>query len=205
MPFEKFDVSKLERLNDPGRFESLDPELMWHALGDPAPKTIVEIGAGTGLFAARFARMASGSVVYAVDSHPKMVAWMTENRPEVADGRLVPVRSSETGVPLATGIADLVVMINVHHELADPDATYYEALRLLARGGQMLLVDWAPIDTPKGPPQRIRASSETLTATLQHAGFCDIEVHTGLPWHSLLTAHRPDPRSVGDPCATTAT
>lgn len=204
MPFEKFDVSKLERLNDPGRFESLDPDIMWHALGDPSPRTIVEIGAGTGLFAARFAHMAPGSKVYAVDSHPKMIAWMTENRTEVADGSLVPVRSSETGVPLATGIADLVVMINVHHELADPDATYSEALRLLVNGGRMLLVDWAPIDTPKGPPQRIRASSELLTATLRRAGFCDVEVHSGLPWHSLLTAHRPDPRSAGDPCAPTA-
>ena len=34
---------------------------------------IVEIGAGTGLFAARFARMAPGAIVYAVDLEPAMV------------------------------------------------------------------------------------------------------------------------------------
>ena len=194
MPFQKFDVAKLERLNDPARFESLDPELMWYALGSPAPETIVEIGAGTGLFAARFAQMSPGAVVYAVDIEPAMIAWMAENRAEVTEGRMVPVRGTETGVPLATGVADLVVMINLHHELADPDATYGEALRLLREGGQVLLVDWSPIDTPKGPPQHIRASTATLEATLLGAGFCDVTSHAVLPWHSLLTASRPAPR-----------
>ena len=205
MPFEKFDVAKLLRLNDPARFESLDPQLMWHALGSPSPRTIVEIGAGTGLFSARFASMSPGAIVYAVDTEPAMIAWMTENRSEVAEGRVVPVHSTETGVPLATGIADLVVMINLHHELADPDATYGEALRLLRQDGQVLLVDWLPIETPKGPPQTIRASTETLEATLYGAGFCGVLSHAVLPWHSLLTASRPDPRRAGRPCEDTPT
>ena len=33
MPYEKFDVTKLERLNDPARFEYLDPAVIWTAVG----------------------------------------------------------------------------------------------------------------------------------------------------------------------------
>ena len=50
MPYEKFDVSRLERLNDTARFEYLDPAVIWSAAGVDDAGVIVEIGAGTGLF-----------------------------------------------------------------------------------------------------------------------------------------------------------
>ena len=192
----KFDLSKLERLNDPGRFDTMDPAVMWDALGHPSPRVIVEIGAGTGLFAEKFAQLAPEAIVYAVDMAPEMVAWMTENRRDArgvdgAEPRLVPMLSTETSVPLGDGVADLVAMLNVHHELAEPAATYAEAFRLLAPGGQVLVVDWAPKETPKGPPLAIRATVAALDEVLEASGFCDVVAHEGLEWHSLLTARRP--------------
>lgn len=187
MPYHKFDVRKLERLNDEGRFEQLDPERMWVALGSPEPGVIVEIGAGTGLFSARFARMAPRARVLAVDTEPVMVEWVREHRPEVAEGRIVPLLGEETRVPVEDAVADLVVMINLHHELADPAAVYGEARRVLRPGGQVLLVDWSPGETPKGPPQAVRATAEQLAGMLSAAGFADVEIHRPLPWHSLVT------------------
>lgn len=195
MAHQKFDIAKLERLNDPGRFDTMIPEVMWSALGSPNPDVIVEIGAGTGLFAEQFALFAPHATVYAVDMAPEMIAWMAEHRAGIAsdaDGapRLVPLLSTETAVPLPDGVADLVVMLNVHHELADPAETYAEAHRLLRPGGQVLVVDWATHETPKGPPQAIRAPESVLAKILAGAGFGDVESHAGLVWHSLLTARR---------------
>lgn len=191
MPHQKFDVSKLERLNDPARFADLDPERMWKALDSPEPGAIVEIGAGTGLFSARFADLAPGATVYAVDVAPEMVAWMRENRPEVASGRVVPVLAEETRIPLPDSIADLVVTINLHHELADPDATYRDALRLLRPGGQVLASDWLPGDSPHGPSQLVRVTGAQLAAALERAGFAGATVHAPLRWASLVTAVKP--------------
>jgi len=190
----KFDMAKLERLNDPGRFDSLPPEVFISALGglDDA-RAIVEIGAGTGLFAAAFAQRAPEAIVYAADTAVEMLDWMRVNRPEVAGGRIAPVKADETHVPLADGIADAVYMINLHHELEDPSASYAEALRLLRPGGRLLVVDWAPRDTPKGPPQEVRVSGEDLAALLRGAGFVDVEIdETTLPWHLMATAARPE-------------
>jgi SAM-dependent methyltransferase len=173
MPHQKFDVRKLERLNDPARFEDLDPARMWAALGSPDPGAIVEIGAGTGLFAARFSAMAPRALVFAVDLSPKMIDWMRGHRSEVAQGRVVPVLADETSVPLADGSSDLVVTINLHHELADPDATYRDALRLLRPGGQILAVDWLPGESPHGPSQAVRVTGEELAGFLSRAGFAD--------------------------------
>jgi SAM-dependent methyltransferase len=120
-----------------------------------------------------------------------MIEWMRKHRPEVAAGRIVPVLSTEESVPLADGMADLVVMINVHHELARPDSIYAEAGRMLRGGGQLLVVDWAPVDTPKGPPLAVRISAEDAAAFLDRAGFVEPASHDGLPWHWMVTAVRP--------------
>jgi SAM-dependent methyltransferase len=188
---QKFDVTKLEKLNDPGRFDTLRPSVMWDALGRPRPRVIVDIGAGTGLFAATFAGLAEDAVVYAADTESTMVEWMRANRPEVAAGKIVPVESDETRVPLDDGIADLVVMINLHHELAEPAATYAESWRLLAPGGQLLVVDWAPVETPRGPSLAIRISPDDAVAFLEAAGFVDVSMHDTLPWHWLVVGSKP--------------
>lgn len=186
----KFDPAKLERLNDPGRFETMKPDTILEALGVLPGATIVDIGAGTGLFAEQFARRL-GATVYAVDMVPDMVEWMRINRGGVKEGAVVPVLSSETAIPLKDEIADAVTMLNLHHELAHPAATYAEALRVLKPGGRIVVVDWARRDTPKGPPLHVRATGAELVALLVGAGFEAAVEHEGLPWHSLVTARRP--------------
>lgn len=191
MAFEKFNIAQLERLNDTGRFEDLRPEVMWRVLGDPDPRTIVDIGAGTGLFSCRFAEMAPRADVYAVDIEPTMVRWMMEHKPESVCSRLHPLLGRETAVPLGTGEADLVVMINLHHELADPLGSYREAWRLLHMSGQLLVADWALDDQQGGPPQHVRASAEQIAGMLSAVGFESVIAHPDLPRHSLLTACKP--------------
>ncbi len=193
VPHLKFDTAKLERLNDPGRFDSLIPDVMWAALGDPPAETIVEIGAGTALFSAEFAKRAPGATVIAVDIEPVMIEWMTANRPEVAQGRVVPLLATETAVPLPDASADVVAMINLHHELVDPVATYTEALRLLRPGGRLLVADWAARDTGGGPPLAVRITEADLVALLAGSGFENVTAHGGLPKHSLVTARKPGP------------
>ena len=191
MAYEKFNVAQLERLNDETRFEDLRPDVMWEALGEPSPAIVVDVGAGTGLFACRFAEMAPLAHVYAIDIEPAMVRWMMEHRPEHLCSRLHPLLGRETAVPLGTGEADLVVMINLHHELADPQGSYQEALRLLRIGGQLLVADWAPGDDQLGPPQHVRASTHQITGMLTAVGFESVVAHPDLPRHSLITARKP--------------
>jgi SAM-dependent methyltransferase len=192
MAYYKFDPAKLERLNDPARFETLPPEVFWRVLGlGDRSCALVEVGAGTGLFATAFAALAPDAVIYAADTSDQMLQWMAANRPEVASGRIVPVKATETRVPLEDGIADAVYMINLHHELAQPAESYAEARRLLTTGGRLLVVDWAPRETPKGPPLAVRATPETLVRMLAGAGFTDIVADTTtLPWHTMVTATR---------------
>ncbi|MHB1017790.1 MAG: class I SAM-dependent methyltransferase [Coriobacteriia bacterium] len=193
MTHHKFDIAKLEKLNDPARFESLPPDVFFPALGLPeGPSVIVEIGAGTGLFAEAFSARAGEATVYVTDIVEEALEWIRANRPGVAEGRIVPVLAEETRVPLPDGLADAVYMINLHHELMDPAATYADALRLLKPGGRLLVVDWAARETPKGPPLTSRASADALVEVIRVAGFTEVTVDDGrLPWHIMATAVRP--------------
>lgn len=191
MSHKKFDVRKLEKLNDPGRLEQLDPRVMWDALATPSPATIVDIGAGTGLFASQFAEYAPDAEVFAVDIEPAMVDWMQQNLVERIGDRFKPILGSEVSVSLPDGSADVVVMIALHHEFEDPRANYAEALRLLAPGGRLLVADWRPGVAGRGPSDQIRAMPETVGAMLRSQRFSDVEIHPGFEQHWLLTASKP--------------
>jgi SAM-dependent methyltransferase len=82
-------------------------------------------------------------------------------------------------------------MLNLHHELADPNASYREALRVLRIGGQVLVADWAPGGHGERPPQHVRASPELIAETLSAVGFESVTSRPGLPSHSLVTACKP--------------
>ncbi|MBN2247819.1 MAG: class I SAM-dependent methyltransferase [Coriobacteriia bacterium] len=192
MTHHKFDIRKLEKLNDPARFESLPPDVFFNALGLPeGPSVVVEIGAGTGLFAEAFTERAPEATVYVTDIAEEALDWIRAHRPGVVEGRIVPVAAEETCVPLPDGLADAVYTINLHHELVDAAATYADAHRLLKPGGRLLVVDWAARETPKGPPLISRASAETLAGVIRAAGFVDVAVDEGrLPWHVMATGRR---------------
>ena len=191
MPHEKFNLAHIDRLNDPARLEDTPPAVLWEALGNPTPQTIIDVGAGTGLFACQFAGLSPEATVYAIDIEPAMVRWMLEHRSPALCSRLQPLLGKESAVPLTTGEADLVVMMNLHHELVDPHASYREALRLTRIGGQLLVVDYAPDGQEPGPPHHIRVAADQIADVARAVGFDEVTVHPPLPRHSLITARKP--------------
>jgi ArsR family transcriptional regulator len=105
---------------------------------------LLDIGTGTGRMIellAPLARQATG-----VDRSPEML--------RVARGKLAATRLGNCQVrladmyelPVANGAADTVVVHQVLHYAEDPAAVIREAARVLAPGGRLLIVDFAPHD-----------------------------------------------------------
>ena len=114
-----------------------------------------------------------------------MINWVHENVvPKHAN--IIPVKSEENIVPLDDKIADLVFMINLHHELDDTLKIVEESYRLLKSGGEIFIVDWKKKDMPEGPPQQIRCMPEDVKAELMTCGFGGINIFNGLEKHFLV-------------------
>lgn len=186
----KFDPRSIDKLNNPARFERENPEVVWKELALADPRVLVDIGAGTGFFAVPFSRKLADGRVYACDLQEEMLAWMREHLPADVRGRVIPVKMEERSVPLDDGIADLVYMINLHHELEDVAAIMGECFRLLKPGGTVLAMDWKKGETPSGPPQEIRVSESDIIRDLAQAGFRDVLAHPVLPYHNLVTGKK---------------
>ena len=76
---KKFDSAELEKLNNPDRLKDSPPELLASRLGNRLPKTIVDIGVGTGLFCRAFLTVFNPDTIYACDMSDTMLNWMQGN------------------------------------------------------------------------------------------------------------------------------
>ncbi|MCL5021773.1 MAG: class I SAM-dependent methyltransferase [Nitrospirae bacterium] len=190
MESKKFDPEKLAKLNDPKRLEYLDPDLIWGKLAFRDAGNVIEIGAGTGFFALIFSRRLTKGKVYACDISAVMIDWMEQNLPEEARGRVIPVSMQEDSVPLPDGAADLVYMINLHHELDEPLKIIAESLRLLKDGGKLMIIDWKKTETPEGPPLDIRVAEETIEDQLRRCGLTSVRKYDVLPFHNFFVAEK---------------
>ena len=186
----KFDPKKLAKLNDPKRLEYLNPDLIWEKAGLKNPSVLIDIGAGTGFFALLFSKKMKRGKLYACDISDEMLSWMKSNLPLESKGRVIPVKMEEGSVALPDDMADLVYMIDLHHELEQPQKVLREALRLLRRGGKLLIVDWKKEQTPEGPPLKIRVTEEAIQSQMLKAGFRDIIKYAVLPYHHFLVGEK---------------
>jgi SAM-dependent methyltransferase len=149
---------------------------------------VADLGAGTGYFAVRFAKVASAGKVYAVDIEPKMVEWLIERAKTEELGNLVGVQADSDDPKLPEAV-DLAFMCNVFHHLAEPKAYFLHVGERLRPGARVVIVDFKPEnpDEAPGPPKHMRMSIEQVDAAMSEAGLrltkTDSEL---LPWQYVL-------------------
>ncbi len=187
---KKFDPKHIDKLNDPNRLKIQNPDLIWEKMALKDPRVMIDIGAGTGFFALPFSDKTTEGTVYACDISDDMLLWMGDNFPDKYEGIVIPVKMRESSVPLPDGVADLVYMTNLHHELEEPELMMIETYRLLKAGGTLMIIDWDE-KAPFGPPPEIRVSEATIHGHMEDAGFTDIRVYDDLPYNHFLVGGKP--------------
>lgn len=188
----KFNPERLARLNDPEREKMLDPAVLWQGFGVKEPSSVIDLGAGTGFFAVRFARwIARGGSIWACDTDPGMVAWMKEHLTPAQLARVMPFEIEENAVGLPDACADLVYLINVYHELDDAPRMLWELMRLLKPGAPLAVVDWQKKPMEHGPPVERRVEAAAIRSQMERAGLQGVRRPAELPFHEFLAGRKP--------------
>ncbi len=175
--------ARRENLNVPKVVELLGRDL------DP-DATIVDVGAGTGLFSLAFAQAMPEATVYALEVRTDALQLLHEKvHKEGVTGRLVPMRMGETRVPALPGgaQADLVFVCDVL-DFVPPEARegYLLSLRsVLAPDGKLIVIE-------------SRETWETHLVDLQDAGFVQRRIAQIVAARRLM-AFAPDPTAAPPP------
>jgi ubiquinone/menaquinone biosynthesis C-methylase UbiE len=182
-----FNEKKYKKLNDPQRLVDLPPAFFKEKLGDLEVKTIADIGAGTAFFSRAFTSLYPNADIYAVDISEFMVGYIqTHVEPDYPAIKALLIKDSR--VPLDTGSIDLIIMINLHHEIPDHDKMLSECHRLLKSGGKIMISDWKKQDTGRGPTLESRVDPGTVKAQLQRNGFTGTSIDETLKNNFLVIA-----------------
>ena len=171
-------------LDDPARDAWQKPHEVIEALALPENARVADLGAGTGYFSARLARMVPGGKVYAADIEPDMVRYLGERAQREGFKNLVPVQSAPTDPRLPEKV-DLILLVDVYHHI-DGRSEYFRRLRdALRPGGRIAIVDFR-LDAPEGPPRSSRIPPEQVKAEMQAAGYAPAGTHDFLPQQYFL-------------------
>jgi len=103
---------------------------------------LVDIGTGTGRMIELFAPAADQAL--GIDRSPEMLRLARAKLAEAGLDSAELRQGDMYALPLASGTADTVIIHQVLHYAQNPAAAVAEAARLLAPGGRLLIVDFAP-------------------------------------------------------------
>lgn len=165
-----FDPRHAARLDDPARLDYLPPGEVLGLLELTGDETVVDYGAGLGYTALPLAAALPRGRVVAVDRSAELLEELRRRLPGAAGGGAETpapvelVHTTDNRVPLPDGSADAILAVNLWHEIYDERPALDELRRLLAPRGTLLIVDWAPVERPAGPPAAYVISLEQALA-----------------------------------------
>jgi predicted methyltransferase len=139
-------------LTRPEREREEMPDRVVKALRIPRGATVIDLGAGVGYFTWRLAkRVGREGRVIATDIQQQMLDLLARNMRKRGIENVETVLSTQDDPRLPEGEADLVLLVDVYHELAYPAGTMERVRRSLKPGGRLVVVEyrgeepWVPI------------------------------------------------------------
>lgn len=165
--------------DDPKRDEWQMPSRVIDALGLKAGMAVADIGAGTGYFSMRLAKVSPGLSVYAADIEPKMVEHLTHRAAGEKLGNVTAVLASAASPNLPRPV-DVILVVDTYHHIGSRPAYFRELRKSLTPGGRIAIVDFRK-DSPEGPPVEFRFTAEQIEAEMKQAGYALDRQHDFLP------------------------
>lgn len=155
-----------------------------NAVGEQPLQGLLDLGTGTGRMLERLAPRAARAV--GVDASHAMLAVARANLEKAGLSRVELRQGDIYALPFARGSFDLVIIHQVLHFLDDPARALREAAAMLAPGGRLILVDFAPHEMEflrtEHAHRRLGFTREQIAGWFADAGLdCDLAEEVTAP------------------------
>lgn len=171
----------------PEREQEEQPDQALDELKIAKGSVVADIGAGVGYMSWRLAeRVGPSGKVYANDIQPQMLEQLRKNMQERQISNVVPVLGEPDNPKLPQGQLDLVLMVDVYHEFAQPQAMLRHVRESLKADGRLVLLEYRGED-PKVPILPLhKMTVDQVKAELEPEGFRLGRVIETLPRQHIL-------------------
>jgi len=164
------------------------PTTALRIIGVPRGAIVADVGAGSGYFALRLASLVGPTGrVYATDIQEGMLD-IIRRKIEAANIANVTLVLGEPADPkLPPNALDIVLMVDVYHELSDPQEVLGHVRRSLKADGRLVLLEYKGEDpaVPILPLHKMTVAQAKLE--VEHEGFRLKDVNSTLPRQHVLT------------------
>ncbi len=175
--------------DDPARDEWQRPDAVLHGLELEPTMIVADVGAGTGYFAVRLARVVPRGEVIATDLEPDMVRFLNERARREQLSNLRAIQATPAASGLAPNSVDRILIVHVWHHLAGRGEYARGLAAALRPGGRLFIVDFSPTGQ-RGPPANMRVQPEAVVAALGAAGLSARVSPVVLPDQYIVEARR---------------
>ncbi|MBE9015528.1 SAM-dependent methyltransferase [Chroococcidiopsis sp. CCALA 051] len=129
-------------LERPSREREEQPTKAIAALDLKPTDVVADIGAGTGYFSFRLAKVVPQGKVFAVDVQPEMLDIIEFLKQENKITNVEPVLGAIANPNLPTNSIDLALMVDAYHEFSHPNEMMKKLVKSLKPAGRVVLVEY---------------------------------------------------------------
>lgn len=157
-------------------------------IGIGEKQSVAELGCGKfGFFVFPLARLVGRQGrVYAVDILKPTLEEISREAKKENFPQIYPIWSNLEifkATKIETSSLDGALLINVLHQSEKKVEILREAIRLLKRGGKLLIIEWKDIDLPLGPSPERRVNLNSLKIAVPKIGLNIKEEFEAGPYH----------------------
>ena len=150
-------------------------------------QTIADIGAGSGYYTVLLsAAVGPRGRVYATDIQPEMLALIREKVEKRRLSNVELLQGTATESRLPDGAIDLALMVDVYHELSEPQAFLRSLKRALKADGRLVLIEFRKEDASVPIRLEHKMTVREARTELEAEGYRFDRVIDVLPWQHIL-------------------
>jgi ubiquinone/menaquinone biosynthesis C-methylase UbiE len=159
------------------------PERVLDSLKLAPEMTVADVGAGTGYFTLRLAKRVAH--VIATDLQPQMLDMLRARAGSDTNVTLVLATDHDAALPPAC--CDVVLMVDVYHELSDPPAIMRGVAKALKPNGRLVLIEYRGEDPAVAIKPEHKMTLAQLKLELAQLHFNFVESNEMLPDQRIVT------------------
>jgi len=180
-------------LTRPTRDQEEEPLKLLNSLKIKPGQTVCDFGCGNGFHSLQLAkRVGPTGAVHAVDIQPEMLEMLRERAGPRGLENIKPILATAEESGLAPGTFDMVLMVDVYHELSNPPEILAAVHKSLKPDGRLVLVEFREEDENVPILPLHKMSQPQVVKELEANGFKLVGQFDRLPWQHVLQFGRDD-------------